>query len=150
MRMKAPRRIAITEVSPVIAILLGAFILIWTGVASWKIMVSSVIGGLAIGYLGYAVGATDLPGYYQLVMGGFLFGTVFMATDPVTSAQTECGKWIYGFLVGALAVTVRLWNPGYPEGMMLAILLMNTFAPLIDHYVIEGSIKRRAKKVKTA
>ena len=134
----------------VIAILLGAALLIWTGVASWKIMVSSVLGGLAIGYLGYAVGATDLPGYYQLVMGGFLFGTVFMATDPVTSAQTECGKWIYGFLVGALAVTVRLWNPGYPEGMMLAILLMNTFAPLIDHYVIEGAIKRRAKKVKIA
>ena len=134
----------------VIAILLGAILLIWTGVASWKIMVSSVIGGLAIGYLGYAVGATELPGYYQLVMGGFLFGTVFMATDPVTSAQTECGKWIYGFLVGALAVTVRIWNPGYPEGMMLAILLMNTFAPLIDHYVIEGSIKRRAKKVKIA
>ena len=134
----------------VIAILLGAILLLWTGVASWKIMVSSVLGGLAIGYLGYAVGATDLPGYYQLVMGGFLFGTVFMATDPVTSAQTECGKWIYGFLVGALAVTVRLWNPGYPEGMMLAILLMNTFAPLIDHYVIEGSIKRRAKKVKIA
>ena len=134
----------------VIAILIGAAILIWTGVASWKIMLSSVIGGLAIGYLGYAAGATDLPGYYQLVMGGFLFGTVFMATDPVTSAQTECGKWIYGFLVGALAVTVRIWNPGYPEGMMLAILLMNTFAPLIDHYVVEGSIKRRAKKVKTA
>ena len=134
----------------VIAILIGAFILLWTGVASWKIMVSSVVGGLAIGYLGYAVGATDLPGYYQLVMGGFLFGTVFMATDPVTSAQTECGKWIYGFLVGALAVTVRIWNPGYPEGMMLAILLMNTFAPLIDHYVIEGQIKRRAKKVKIA
>ena len=134
----------------VIAILLGAALLLWTGVASWKIMASSVIGGLAIGYLGYAVGATDLPGYYQLVMGGFLFGTVFMATDPVTSAQTECGKWIYGFLVGALAVTVRLWNPGYPEGMMLAILLMNTFAPLIDHYVIEGSIKRQAKKVKIA
>ena len=134
----------------VIAILLGAILLIWTGVASWKIMASSIIGGLAIGYLGYAVGATDLPGYYQLVMGGFLFGTVFMATDPVTSAQTECGKWIYGFLVGALAVTVRIWNPGYPEGMMLAILLMNTFAPLIDHYVIEGSIKRRAKKVKIA
>ena len=134
----------------VIAILLGAALLLWTGVASWKIMLSSVLGGLAIGYLGFAVGATDLPGYYQLVMGGFLFGTVFMATDPVTSAQTEGGKWIYGFLVGALAVTVRIWNPGYPEGMMLAILLMNTFAPLIDHYVIEGSIKRRAKKVKIA
>ena len=128
----------------VIAILLG------TGVASWKIMLSSVIGGLAVGYLGYACGATDLPGYYQLVMGGFLFGTVFMATDPVTSAQTECGKWIYGFLVGALAVTVRIWNPGYAEGMMLAILLMNTFAPLIDHCVISCSISRRAKKVKVA
>ena len=134
----------------VIAILLGAALLLWTGVASWKIMFSSVLGGLAIGYLGYALGSTDLPGYYQLIMGGFLFGTVFMATDPVTSAQTECGKWIYGFLVGALAVTVRIWNAGYPEGMMLAILLMNTFAPLIDHYVIEGSIKRRNKKVKTA
>ena len=134
----------------VIAILLGAALLIWTGVASWKIMLSSVLGGLAIGYLGYAAGSTDLPGWYQLIMGGFLFGTVFMATDPVTSAQTEKGKWIYGFLVGALAVTVRLWNPGYPEGMMLAILLMNTFAPLIDHYVIEASIKRRNKRVKTA
>ena len=130
----------------VIAILIGAAILLWTGVASWKIMVSSVIGGLAIGYLGYAVGATDLPGYYQLVMGGFLFGTVFMATDPVTSAQTEKGKWIYGFLVGALAVIIRLFNPGYPEGMMLAILLMNTFAPLIDYYVVEGNIKKRIKR----
>ena len=134
----------------VIAILLGAIILLGTGVASWKIMLSSVIGGLAVGYLGYACGATDLPGYYQLVMGGFLFGTVFMATDPVTSAQTECGKWIYGFMVGALAVTVRIWNPGYAEGMMLAILLMNTFAPLIDHCVISCSISRRAKKVKVA
>lgn len=134
----------------VVAILIGAVILLWTGVASWKVMFSTVLGGLAIGYLGYAVGSTDLPGYYQLVMGGFAFGAVFMATDPVTSAQTETGKWIYGFLVGALAVTVRLWNPGYPEGMMLAILLMNTFAPLIDHYVIEAGISRRAKKVKTA
>ncbi len=134
----------------VIAILIGAVILIWTGVASWKIMLSSVVGGLAIGYLGQAVGVTDLPGYYQLLMGGFAFGTVFMATDPVTSAQTETGKWIYGFLVGALAVTVRMFNPGYPEGMMLAILLMNTFAPLIDHYVIQASMGRRAKKIKTA
>ena len=134
----------------VIAILIGAVILIWTGVASWKIMFSSLVGGLAIGYLGFATGVTDLPGYYQLLMGGFLFGTVFMATDPVTSAQTETGKWIYGFLVGALAVTVRLFNPGYPEGMMLAILLMNTFAPLIDHYVTDAAISRRAKKVRTA
>ena len=134
----------------VIAILIGAVILLWTGVASWKIMVSSILGGLAIGYLGQLVGHTAIPCYYQLLMGGFLFGTVFMATDPVTSAQTEYGKWIYGFLVGALAVTVRIWNSGYPEGMMLAILLMNTFAPLIDHYVIEFSLKRRAKKVKIA
>lgn len=140
---------AVGETS-VIAILLGAIVLVFTGVASWKIMVSSIAGGLAVGYIGFACGATDLPGYYQLVMGGFLFGSVFMATDPVTSAQTECGKWIYGFLVGALAVTVRIWNPGYAEGMMLAILLMNTFAPLIDHLVIECSIKRRAKKVKIA
>ncbi len=134
----------------VVAILLGACVLLFTGVASWKTMFSTILGGLAVGYLGYFCGATDLPGYYQLVMGGFAFGAVFMATDPVTSAQTECGKWIYGFLVGALAVTVRLFNPGYPEGIMLAILLMNTFAPLIDHYVIEASISRRNKKVKIA
>ena len=127
-----------------IAILLGAVLLIWTGVASWKIMVGSVAGGLLIGWLGQLGGATDLPCYYQLVMGGFLFGTVF------TSAQTECGKWIYGFFVGALAVTVRLWNPGYAEGMMLAILLMNTFAPLIDHCVVTRHISRRNKRIKTA
>lgn len=130
----------------VIAILLGAFILLLTGVASWKIMVSSVAGGLLIGWLGYLGGATDIPCWYQLLMGGFMFGTVFMATDPVTSAQTEAGKWIYGFLVGALTVIVRLFNPGYAEGMMLSILLMNTFAPLIDHCVIECSLKAKARK----
>ncbi len=145
---------AVGETS-VIAILIGAVILIWTGVASWKIMLSSVIGALAIGGLAnlFATDATpylQLPAYWHLVLGGFAFGTVFMATDPVTSAQTETGKWIYGFLVGALTVTVRLFNPGYMEGMMLAILLMNTFAPLIDHYVIDASISRRAKKVKVA
>jgi Na+-transporting NADH:ubiquinone oxidoreductase subunit B len=134
----------------VIAILLGALVLVWTGVASWKIMVSSVAGGLLVGWLGQLAGATALPCWYQLVMGGFLFGTVFMATDPVTSAQTERGKWIYGFLVGALAVVVRLWNPGYAEGMMLAILLMNTFAPLIDHCVVTSGIKRRAKRMQNA
>ncbi len=145
---------AVGETS-VIAILIGAVILIWTGVASWKIMLSSVIGALAIGFLCNAL-ATDatpylqLPAYYHLVLGGFAFGTVFMATDPVTSAQTETGKWIYGFLIGALTVIVRLFNPGYMEGMMLAILLMNTFAPLIDHYVVSASLKRRAKKVKIA
>lgn len=134
----------------VIAILIGAVILLWTGVASWKIMVSSVAGALFVGWLGNAFGATTVPAYYQLLMGGFAFGTVFMATDPVTSAQTECGKWIYGFLIGALCVVVRLFNPGYAEGMMLAILLMNTFAPLIDHYVTDITISRRAKKVKIA
>lgn len=134
----------------VIAILIGAVILIWTGVASWKIMVSSVAGALFVGWLGNFFGATDVPAYYHLLMGGFAFGTVFMATDPVTSAQTECGKWIYGFLIGALCIVVRLFNPGYAEGMMLAILLMNTFAPLIDHYVTDAAISRRAKKVKIA
>lgn len=134
----------------VIAILIGAVILIWTGVASWKIMVSSVAGALFVGWLGNFFGATDVPAYYHLLIGGFAFGTVFMATDPVTSAQTECGKWIYGFLIGALCVVVRLFNPGYAEGMMLAILLMNTFAPLIDHYVTDAAISRRAKKVKIA
>jgi Na+-transporting NADH:ubiquinone oxidoreductase subunit B len=131
----------------VIAILIGAFIILWTGVASWKIMLSSVAGALLVGWIGTICGVTDIPAYYQLVMGGFAFGTVFMATDPVTSAQTETGKWIYGFLVGALCVTVRFFNPGYAEGMMLAILLMNTFAPLIDHCVTSSAAKRRAKKV---
>ncbi|MBR5385588.1 MAG: NADH:ubiquinone reductase (Na(+)-transporting) subunit B [Bacteroidales bacterium] len=134
----------------VIAVLLGAVVLVWTGVASWKIMCSSILGGLFVGWLGNIGGVTDVPAYYQLVLGGFAFGTVFMATDPVTSSQTETGKWIYGFLIGALAVTVRLFNPGYPEGMMLAILLMNTFAPLIDHYVVNGAINRRNKRVRTA
>ena len=134
----------------VIAILIGAVILIWTGVASWKIMISFVGGALLVGWLGNVCGATDIPAWYQLIMGGFAFGTVFMATDPVTSAQTECGKWIYGFLVGALCVVVRLFNPGYAEGMMLAILLMNTFAPLIDHYVTSAAISRRMKRVRTA
>ncbi len=133
-----------------IAILLGAVVLIWTGVASWKVMLSCVAGALGVGFLinGFAEPGTfaAVPAYYHLVLGGFAFGAVFMATDPVTSAQTEKGKWIYGFLVGALAVIIRLFNPGYPEGMMLAILLMNTFAPLIDHYVVEGNIKKRIKR----
>ena len=134
----------------VIAILLGAIILLWTGVASWKIMLSSVIGALCVGWIGTAAGVTDVPAYVQLLLGGFAFGTVFMATDPVTSAQTELGKWIYGFLVGALCITVRLFNPGYAEGMMLAILLMNTFAPLIDYCVTSSAISSRAKKAKVA
>ncbi len=133
-----------------IAILIGAVILIWTGGASWKIMLSCVAGALGVGFLinGFAAPETfaAVPAYWHLVLGGFAFGAVFMATDPVTSAQTEKGKWIYGFLTGALAVIIRLFNPGYPEGMMLAILLMNTFAPLIDYYVVEGNIKKRIKR----
>ena len=139
-----------TGETSVVAILIGAFILVWTGVASWKIMFSSIAGGLLVGWLGQIAGATPLPCYYQLVMGGFLFGSVFMATDPVTAAQTETGKWIYGFLVGALAVVVRLWNPGYMEGMMLAILFMNTMAPVIDHCVVSARTGRRNKKAVTA
>ena len=133
-----------TGETSVVAILIGALILVWSGVASWKIMVSSIAGGLLVGWFGQLAGS--IPCYYHIVMGGFLFGSVFMATDPVTAAQTETGKWIYGFLVGALAVVVRLWNPGYMEGMMLAILLMNTFAPLIDHCVVDLHTSRRAKK----
>ena len=134
----------------VIAILLGAFILLYTGVATWKIMVSTVAGGLLVGWLGQIAGATDVPAYMHLVLGGFAFGAVFMATDPVTSAQTETGKWIYGLLVGAICVLVRLFNPGYAEGMMLAILLGNTFAPLIDWCVVHRHIARKNKKAKTA
>lgn len=132
-----------------LCILFGAFVLIYCGVGSWKIMLSSIAGGLLVGWLAFIGGATDVPAYYHLLMGGFLFGTVFMATDPVTAAQTECGKWIYGFLIGAIAVVIRLFNPGYPEGMMLAILLLNTFAPLIDHCVVNRNVKRRLNRVKT-
>ncbi|MBQ3723785.1 MAG: NADH:ubiquinone reductase (Na(+)-transporting) subunit B [Bacteroidales bacterium] len=134
----------------VVAILLGAILLLWTGVASWKIMVSTVAGALLVGWLGNVCGATDVPAYTQLVLGGFAFGAVFMATDPVTSAQTECGKWIYGFLIGAICILVRLFNPGYAEGMMLAILLGNTFAPLIDWVVVNRHTARKAKKIRTA
>ena len=134
----------------VIAILIGAAILIFTGIASWKIMVSCVGGALAVGFLANAFAEPGtymaLPAYYHLVMGGFAFGAVFMATDPVTSSQTEKGKWIYGFLIGVVAMVVRLFNPGYPEGMMLSILLMNTFAPLIDHYIVEANINKRLKR----
>ena len=133
---------AIGETST-IAILIGAVILIWTGVASWTIMLSCVAGAVAIGL----IVPDNIPVWYHLVMGGFAFGAIFMATDPVTSAQTECGKWIYGFLIGAMTIVIRVFNPGYPEGMMLAILLMNTFAPLIDYFVINSNIKKRAKRV---
>lgn len=131
----------------VIAILLGAIILIWTGVASWKVMCSSVLGALFVAGIANLTGASDIPCYYHLVMGGFAFGAVFMATDPVTSAQTNAGKWIYGFFIGAMCVIIRLFNPGYAEGMMLAIFLGNVFAPLIDHIVISIHLKNKARKV---
>lgn len=133
----------------VIAILIGAIILVLTGIGSWKIMLSVIAGGLGMGYLMNLFAANpfmELPPYYHLIMGGFAFGAVFMATDPVTAAQTEKGKWIYGFLTGVMAVLIRVLNPAYPEGMMLAILLMNTFAPLIDHYVVQSGIKGRMKR----
>jgi len=134
-----------------IAILIGAALLIFTGIASWKIMVSTFAGGLLTGLL-LNVLATDpssymaMPAWNHLVMGGFAFGAVFMATDPVTGSQTETGKWIYGFLIGMMAILIRVFNAGYPEGMMLAILLMNTFAPLIDHIIVQSNIKRRLKR----
>lgn len=133
-------------------ILIGAVILLYTGVASWKIMFSAFAGGAVMGLLlnqfaSETNAAMSIPFYDHLLLGGFAFGMVFMATDPVTSAQTERGKWIYGFLTGFIAILVRVLNPAYPEGVMLAILLMNVFAPLIDHYVIRGNVKRRMKRI---
>jgi len=136
-----------------LAILIGAFILIVTGIGSWKIIVSVFAGGIGMGLLlnAFAVNQyMELPFYYQLVMGGFAFGAVFMATDPVSGAQTEKGKWIYGLLIGIMSVLIRVINPAYPEGVMLAILLMNVFAPLIDYYVIQSSINKRLKRAKVA
>lgn len=137
-----------------LAILLGAIVLIVTGIGSWKIIISTVLGGLTMGMIFNAFGTNpfmQIPAWHHLIMGGFAFGAVFMATDPVTASQTEKGKWIYGFLIGLFAVLVRVVNPAYPEGMMLSILLMNAFSPLIDHYVVEASIKRRKKRAaKTA
>lgn len=137
----------------VVAIGLGALLLIFTGVASWRIMLSVFAGGLAMGLVFNAVGANaymQVPAWEHLVYGGFAFGAVFMATDPVTAAQTNTGKWIYGFMIGVLAVLVRVVNPGYPEGMMMAILFMNALAPLIDHYVVAANIRRRNKRIKIA
>jgi Na+-transporting NADH:ubiquinone oxidoreductase subunit B len=136
-----------------LAILIGAVILLVTRIASWKTMLSVFAGGalmaLVFNTWGPDTAAAHFPWYNHLVFGGFAFGAVFMATDPVTSARTETGKWIYGALIGAMAIIIRVLNPGYPEGMMLAILLLNIFAPLIDHYVVEGNIKRRLKRAKT-
>ncbi len=135
----------------VIAILIGAVILLVTGIASWKTMFSVFVGGAAMTAIFNMIGTTvvmTVSPVDHLFLGGFAFGAVFMATDPVTSARTETGKYIYGLLVGAMAIIIRVLNPGYPEGMMLAILLMNVFAPLIDYYVVEANIKRRINRVK--
>jgi len=142
-----------------VAILIGAVYLIATGVGSWKIMFSAVLGALTMGII--FNGVADLmispeqqaylavPFYYHLVFGGFAFGAVFMATDPVSAAHTERGKWIYGFLVGVFSIMIRVFNPAYPEGVMLAILLMNVMAPLIDHYVVNANIQKRLKRAQT-
>ena len=133
----------------VLAILIGAVILLITGIASWKTMGSIFVGGAVMALIFNAIGSTVSMTVCPIdhwCLGGFAFGAGFMATDPVTSARTETGKYIYGFLVGAMAVIIRVLNPGYPEGMMLAILLMNVFAPLIDYYVVEANISRRLKR----
>lgn len=134
-----------------LAILIGAAILVVTGIGSWKIIVSTFAGGAVMGLLLNLIAGSNaymaIPFWQHFIIGGFAFGAVFMATDPVSGTQTERGKWIYGFLIGILGIMIRVINPAYPEGMMLAILLMNTFAPLIDHYVVEGNIRKRLKRV---
>ena len=138
-----------------VAILLGGAILLFTGVASWKTMISVFVGGLGMAYLfdlcGVgAIGAQDVAPYMHLLVGGFAFGAVFMATDPVTSAQTSTGKYIVGFMTGAIAILIREINPAYPEGMMLSILFMNALAPLVDYFVVEANVRRRKNRVKIA
>ena len=134
-----------------LAILIGAAFLLFTGIASYRIIIAVFVGGFAMGALFNLWGANEymtIPAWEQLIMGGFAFGAVFMATDPVTAAQTNTGKWIYGLLVGMFAVLIRVFNPAYPEGIMMAILLMNVFAPLVDHYVVQSNVKRRLKRAK--
>ena len=138
-----------------LAILIGGAILLFTGVASWKTMLSVFAGGLGMAYLFNlcgvgAIGAQDVAPYMHLLVGGFAFGAVFMATDPVTSAQTSTGKYIVGFMTGAIAILIREVNPAYPEGMMLSILFMNALAPLVDYFVVEANIRRRKNRVKIA
>ena len=140
---------SVGEVST-LAILIGACILIYTGIASYKIMVSGVVGVFAMAAVFNAIGATpamQVSALHHLIYGGFAFGIVFMATDPVTAARTEAGKWVYGFLIGVMVVFIRVLNAGYAEGMMLAILLMNTFAPLIDYIVVERNTQKRLKRL---
>jgi Na+-transporting NADH:ubiquinone oxidoreductase subunit B len=142
-------------------ILLGGIYLIYTKIGSWRIMLSAVIGALTMGLIfnsvvnaGWIVEGSkfytlmNTPFWEHLIIGGFAFGVVFMATDPVTASQTNRGKWIYGFLIGFISIMIRVFNPAYPEGVMLAILLMNVFSPTIDHYVIAANIKKRLKRLK--
>ena len=131
----------------VIAIAIGAVILLWAGIASWKTMVSVFAGGIVMALIFQSLGMTPIAWYEHIILGGFCFGAVFMATDPVTSARTETGKYFYGFFIGAIAVIVRVMNPGYPEGMMLAIFFGNMVAPLIDYCVVQNNISHRAKRV---
>lgn len=130
----------------IIAIAIGALILLWTGIASWKTMLSVFMGGGIMAVTFQMIGMTTIPYYEHLILGGFAFGAVFMATDPVTSTRTETGKWFYGFIIGVVAIIIRVMNPGYPEGMMLAILFMNMFAPLIDYCVVQRNISNRLKR----
>ncbi|HET6245963.1 MAG: NADH:ubiquinone reductase (Na(+)-transporting) subunit B [Bacteroidetes bacterium] len=132
------------------ACLIGAFILLFTGVASWRIMVSVFVGGLVMGMIFNVFAVNPLmavPAMHHIMLGGFMFGLVFMATDPVTASQTNTGKYIYGFFIGIFAIMIRVFNPAFPEGMMLAILFMNVMAPLIDHYVVQANINRRLKRI---
>ena len=130
----------------VIAIAIGAVILLWTGIASWRTMLSVFVGGAALALLFQQTGKSDMIWWHHFVMGGFAFGAVFMATDPVTSCRTTTGQYIYGFLIGAMAVIIRVMNAGYPEGMMLAIFFGNMIAPTIDHFVVERNISKRLKR----
>ena len=131
----------------VIAIAIGAVLLLATGIASWRTMLSVFVGGAVTAYIFQALGMTHISWYEHLVLGGFCFGAVFMATDPVTSARTQCGQFWYGAIIGIMAVIIRVMNPGYPEGMMLAILFMNMFAPLIDYCVVQKNISKRMKRL---
>ena len=148
---------SVSETSALL-ILLGAIYLIATGIGSWRIILSGIVGGIVMGiifnYFSSSIESTNyllsINPIHQICLGGFLFGVVFMGTDPVSAAQTNRGKWIYGFLIGLLGILIRVVNPAYPEGIMMAILFMNIMAPLIDHYVVAANIKRRMKRVKTA
>ena len=142
-------------------IILGALFLIFSKIGSWRVMLSAVIGAVVMGLIFNQITAAGIIGenskffalmntefWQHLLLGGFAFGAVYMATDPVTASQTNRGKWVYGFLIGFISILIRVFNPAYPEGVMLAILLMNVFAPTIDHYVVQGNVKRRMKRLK--